>query len=847
MKLKTKLLLILLLSLLTLFLTTEYIRYRAIKNEVLSGLHREARDIRGVLMATRRVYHLQFLNSGIPLTDKTLGFLPAHSLSRISSDFRNWTTSELYFNNVSDRPRNPGNAAGSIETEAINYFRRNPNEKERFVPYESEEGKSFYHFSAPIWVEEYCLKCHGKREDAPPAIRSRYASSYNYEIGDLRGVMSIKLSAAHLSVLIWTNFKKDLWIHLASFFGIFFIISWMLNRYINKPLNILTGGLELVAGGNLDHSIDGLSGEMAIVGKAFNDMSIQLNQRENEENKKSSFLQLHQIAAVSSNEAHEIEDALVPILKAICSYTAMSIGHAYVISKEDPSILEPTAIWNSENLEDFHIFCEITKTTKFKKGKGLPGRVMADCRPHWIKDVTKDHDFHRKQTAEELGIKTGFAFPVMVETEVVAVLEFFSTEAIEPDNQLLEVMSDVGTQMGRVFERKRMQEEHIKTQKLESVGILAGGIAHDFNNYLQGILSNIAIAKSYTDSNDKIYINLTESEEAVIQAKNLTQQLLTFSKGGEPIKKIISAPELVAESAKFALSGSRIRCELVLPDCECLIEADKGQMNQVFNNLFINADHAMPEGGIIRVSAVHCNVEKKDFLPLQEGRYVKITIKDHGTGISQEHLQKIFDPYFTTKEMGSGLGLATVFSIIKKHDGYITAESKLKTGTAFHIYLPASNREISREAVRGEAYTSRPKPAEEEHVQKETLLDGKRILLMDDELIIAKSVSQQLRKLKYKVEIVKDGTEAIEMYKEAMESDKPFDAVIMDLTIPGGMGGKETIKELLEIDPDVKAIVASGYSNDPLMTNFSEYGFKGVVEKPFEIYELEEVLQKVIM
>jgi signal transduction histidine kinase/ActR/RegA family two-component response regulator len=395
----------------------------------------------------------------------------------------------------------------------------------------------------------------------------------------------------------------------------------------------------------------------------------------------------------------------------------------------------------------------------------------------------------------------------------------------------------------RTAELTKANEELVKMQKLESIGILAGGIAHDFNNYLQGILGNISLAKLRTDSNDEIYINLIESEKAIFKAKNLTQQLLTFSKGGDPIKKAVSAPELLRDSCKFATSGSNIRCELGLPDCSCLIEVDKGQIHQVINNLLINASHAMPMGGTIKVSVEHCNVEKKDLLPLQEGRYVKITVKDQGTGISQEHLKRIFDPYFTTKKMGRGLGLATVFSIIKKHDGYITAESELGVGTTFHIYLPYSRLKTQKTPTPSEAEGVRP-----EHVGgKGTLgtLKGK-VLLMEDEAIIKLVVTQHLRNLEYEVETADEGTEAIGLYKRAMESGKPFDAVIMDLTIPGGMGGKETIERLLEIDPEVRAIVASGYANDPIMAEFNKYGFSGVLAKPHEIHELDEELQKVM-
>ena len=281
MKLKTKLMFILISVFLLSLLTIELFRYYTIKTEALDDLRREARNIRSVLMATRRVYHHQFLESGIPLTEKTIGFLPAHAMSRISRDFINWKTSDLYFNNVSDRPRNPDNAADRIEREAISYFRENPTETERFVPFNTPEKESFYHFAAPIWVEEYCLKCHGKREDSPVTIRTNYATSFNYKAGELRGVMSIKLPANHLNARIWTNFRQDLWIHLASFLGMFFLISWLLNRYVNKPLKIITSGLETVASGNLDYSIVGLSGEMAIVSNTFNDMSERLKKREN--------------------------------------------------------------------------------------------------------------------------------------------------------------------------------------------------------------------------------------------------------------------------------------------------------------------------------------------------------------------------------------------------------------------------------------------------------------------------------------------------------------------------------------------------------------------------------------
>ena len=390
-----------------------------------------------------------------------------------------------------------------------------------------------------------------------------------------------------------------------------------------------------------------------------------------------------------------------------------------------------------------------------------------------------------------------------------------------------------------VTERKRMEEELTKVQRLESLGILAGGIAHDFNNSLQGILSTITLAKTYANPKDEIYEKLEEAEKTVLQSRNLPKQLLTFSRGGEPVRQIISLSILIVNSTKIALSGSNVKCELGIPVDLWPVEVDSGQINQVMNNIIINSVQSMSEGGKINVCAENANISLKDSLPLQEGRYVKITIEDQGTGIPQEHLERIFDPYFTTKEKGSGLGLTISYSIIKKHDGYITVDSETGVGTAFYIYLPASQKDIS---VGTEQRDVR------EVATKEVSLRGKgKILIMDDEAIISLAVAHNLKKLKYEVRTARGGAEAIELYKTAMESGEHFDAVVMDLTIPGGMGGEEAIKKLLEIDPEVRAIVASGYSNDPVMSGFKEYGFSEVIEKPYEISELIEKLNRVMM
>jgi len=381
-----------------------------------------------------------------------------------------------------------------------------------------------------------------------------------------------------------------------------------------------------------------------------------------------------------------------------------------------------------------------------------------------------------------------------------------------------------------ITERKRLEEELLKVQKLESVGILAGGIAHDLNNLLTGVMGNISLARLYEDPVKKD-IRLDEAEKASMQIKDLTQQLLTFSKGGAPILKTAAIGELLRNSATFMLRGANVGCEFSIPDDLWPVEADKGQMNQVINNLVINAQQAMPMGGAVRVSAENIAIGAEFCLPLEPGAYIKISIGDQGVGIPEDYLQRIFDPFFSTKQAGSGLGLATSYSIVQKHNGHITVESQVGVGTTFHIYLPASPEGVL---------------IEERKEEKKPIMGEGRILVMDDEEHVRDVAFDMLDNIGYEATTAVDGAEAVEMYRQAMESGNPFDAVIVDLTVPGGMGGEEAIQKLIEIDPEAKAIVSSGYSINPILANFAEYGFKGVIAKPYKTRELSEVLHKVI-
>ena len=382
-----------------------------------------------------------------------------------------------------------------------------------------------------------------------------------------------------------------------------------------------------------------------------------------------------------------------------------------------------------------------------------------------------------------------------------------------------------------ISERKRMEEELLKARKLESIGVLAGGIAHDFNNFLTAILGNISLIRATTPPDDSRMTGLRDAENACLRAKDLSGQLLTFSKGGAPVKKITALDDIIKESVDFSLRGANVKSQLELdPDLRAA-DIDAGQISQVINNLVINACQAMPEGGNISVRADNVTVAGADNLSLPAGNYLKISIQDHGIGIRTKHLNKIFDPYFTTKQAGSGLGLASCYSIIKQHNGMITVNSQPDEGTVFVFYLPAADGEEQRSEAKQETLMHRA--------------SGK-ILVMDDEEMVRTVSGALLNKIGYQVEFAADGREAVEKYEKSWKEGSPFDVVIMDLTIPGGMGGKEAMQHLLAINPDVKGIVSSGYANDPVMADFGRYGFSSVVTKPYILQQLSDALAELM-
>ena len=399
--------------------------------------------------------------------------------------------------------------------------------------------------------------------------------------------------------------------------------------------------------------------------------------------------------------------------------------------------------------------------------------------------------------------------------------------------------------MATVLERN--QQELIKVKKLESVGVLAGGIAHDFNNILTAILGNINLCRLDRQLSEQNHQLLAASEKACLRAKGLTQQLLTFARGGEPIRERASLAEVVRDSAEFVLRGDKIACDFQLPDDLWLVNIDKGQISQVVQNIMLNAVEAMAEGGgRISVSAANVSIPARPQAgaPAAEagtgdrgpapGDYVRLTIADSGVGMEREVLERIFDPYFTTKQLGSGLGLAITHSIVSKHGGRVTVSSRPGEGSVFTIYLLAEQR-------RGGETGERPEPATGQQAAA-----GGRILVMDDDQQVRETLQLMLSRLGYQVVTAADGREAAAIYRYERELGTEIDLLIMDLTIPGGMGGREAVREILAVNPRAKVIVASGYSSDPVMADYRRHGFAAALSKPFRVEELTELLKRLL-
>lgn len=398
-----------------------------------------------------------------------------------------------------------------------------------------------------------------------------------------------------------------------------------------------------------------------------------------------------------------------------------------------------------------------------------------------------------------------------------------STQLVQ--NRTMVIMTDI-------TERESAQRELVKMQKLESLGILAGGIAHDFNNILTGILGNITFAQMKVAADSVAGKALSNAESAAKRAAELAHQLLTFARGGEPVKKSVDLRILLEESLELVLAGSNVKARLELPEGIRPLEADEGQISQVINNLLINAVQAMPGGGTVRIIAENVELSSLNGLSLEAGEYVRIRVTDQGCGIAADDLKRVFDPYFTTKPFGNGLGLSSVYSIVTRHGGHIGVQSEPGAGAEFTLLLPAAGQQALQLADQG---SIAPDPERRSGT----------ILVLDDESMIRDMIRSILTSLGYQVVVCETGEEVLQQCRDISARGECFSALIMDLTIPGGMGGKELAPLILEIDPEAVMIVSSGYSNDPVMANYAGFGFKGVLPKPYNAREIVRVLAEI--
>jgi PAS domain S-box-containing protein len=378
--------------------------------------------------------------------------------------------------------------------------------------------------------------------------------------------------------------------------------------------------------------------------------------------------------------------------------------------------------------------------------------------------------------------------------------------------------------------KRRIEQEMIKAEKMETVGVLAAGIAHDFNNILAAVLANLSLARSLAEDSSDLSELLTDAKTATLRAREITRQLRMFSTDERPVRRLTSLAEILNETAGFSLRGSAATSNISTAQDLWLVEVDAGQVSQVFNNLLINAMQAMPAGGEIAITGENLFVDESSSWPLPVGRYVRIRIQDHGSGIRKEHMARLFEPFFTTKPKGSGLGLASVYTIVRSHGGHVTVESELGCGSTFSVYLPA---------VADGSFSESEK-------KYRTLEDGHRVLLADDDVEVRKSTCRLLEHLGWHVEVVEDASTAVAEYQKALRDGKRFDVVILDLSGPGALSGAAAARELHMIDHDVRAVAASGHFDEKTFPRESQGDFRAVLMKPFTEEELCEAIEQAL-
>ncbi|NOX25184.1 MAG: DUF3365 domain-containing protein [Deltaproteobacteria bacterium] len=692
---------------------------------------------------------------------------------------------------ASDNPLNPINKAGPEEMRIIRYLNRHPDQKTWQGNIEINGRLYFAKFNASR-IQKECLQCHGKPGDAPAALLKRYGTKSGFfkSVGKVAGLDTIAVPISRIQAQLLNTAKYNLiimGIALLLFMASIFIIVQKLVS--NRLKDIQAHFAAAAAAGDYSHlNILNVHGEdeISMLAKSYN---------------------------VLAEKLRQYHDSLYAEKERL-NVTLRSIGDGVITTDLDGKIIlinriaEKLTGWNMREAVGRPL-AAIFNIINEKTGKQCDCPVSRVLRSGGIVDLA-NHTALIAKDGVQYSIEDSAAPIFDKESRIIGTVLVFRD----------------------MTEKKKTRRELLKIKKLESVGILAGGIAHDFNNILTSILGNIELAGIAVEPTAKAYPLLQAAKKASLRAKDLTQQLLTFSKGGAPVKKTTAIDNVIIESANFVLHGSSVSCRFRIPDDLWLADIDAGQISQMIQNLVINAMHAMPGGGNITISCLNiADIKAEIYIGLPETNYIKIMVQDNGCGISKKYIEKIFDPYFTTKQEGSGLGLSITHSIIAKHGGHIDVQSVMENGTIFSIYLPAAKNKIGLNIS---------EKKEEREITKA------RIIVMDDDKLVQKVAAGMLASIGHEVLLANNGEEAVAILTERGRNGQHVDAIIMDLTIPGAMGGKEAIKEVLKIAPDIKVVVASGYSNDPVMADYRQYGFKAALAKPFTLVELREVLADIL-
>lgn len=818
MKISTRLLIIKVIVLVIAFTSVIVILNHSMRRQALHEAESKIRIIADQYFAIHTYFSTKLKPAVFKLTEPVrsekyfdpIWMSSTHAIREMAKDIRKKRNSEYYVKDAAINARNPENEATPFEKKFILELIENPKLQDR-SSIQILDGKSYFvYLRRGEQMEESCLRCHSIAQNAPGDMVKIYGSKrgFNRKKGELVSAISIRVPLS--ATYGYANyFSIELSILLFIIIVVvFFISTWINRRYIYNPLFAIHDKVLEISD---SESNEKLGEEIPLPPvKEFKDLAMAFNK-------------------VSVRLRYHI-DHMDTLVKERTAELAIA-NEQLKIEISERELKDKALRETNEFLDTLIKSSPLAIISVDLQGTILTWNEAAEMIFGWQKSEVIGHlaqKFHDTNGYAQRALK-GEVFTDIELTPIkkdgLPVDISFSTAPLRDNNGnvtgIIVIIADI-------TERKKMEKELLKAQKLESVGALAGGIAHNFNNILTSVSGNIQLAKMKIEPETKAFDLLSSAEKSLIKAQELSVQLLTFAKGGAPQKKIISISGLIKTSCIMANQGSKSECEFSIEKDLWQVEADIGQLSLVFSNIVINASQAMPQGGIIRVAANNLIVDAGQDLQLEPGKYVHISVEDQGPGIPENNLSKIFDPYFTTKVESSGLGLAAAYSIIKNHNGHIYAKSLPGEGTVFHIYLPAFGDFIA---------------AEEE---AELLTGYGSILVMDDDKMLKIMVEEMLNVLGYESEFANDGDEAVKMYKKALESGKPYDAVMLDLTIPGGMGGKEAVKILLETDPNLKAIVFSGYSDDPVMSNHRKYGFKGMLSKPFNLESLGKALHDVL-